>query len=193
MQFTTQHTRPSSANPLIKRILEVRQVSRVTSGGKVRSSRVLVVMGNQNGFAGYGIGRGPDVASATLKATQKAAQNMEYFDRLDNRTIFHDTDMKFQRTKLAMRVSHPGKHIGFFFNQLGYGIVCNNISHEIFRCVGISDIYCKIRGSTNVPNVVQATFQALRSQKSPADIARLRGKKVVDMEETYYGKAFTKI
>lgn len=55
------------------------------------------------------------------------------------------------------------------------------------KVVGISDVYCKIRGSTNPMNVIKATFAALDSQTKPVEIAKMRGKKVFDIEEAYYG------
>jgi ribosomal protein S5 len=73
----------------------------------------------------------------------------------------------------------------------GYGIVANNNIHEVMRCVGISDLYCKIQGSTNPMNVIKAAFAALDEQKQPSEIARMRGKKVIDVEMTYYGTAKT--
>jgi ribosomal protein S5 len=59
--------------------------------------------------------------------------------------------------------------------------------HEICRLMGISDIYVKIYGSKNPMNVTKTFFQALQAQKTPKDIARIRGQKVVDVEMSYYG------
>lgn len=65
--------------------------------------------------------------------------------------------------------------------------MANNNIHEVMRCVGISDLYCKVQGSTNPMNVIKAAFAALDDQKDPSEIARMRGKKVVDVELAYYG------
>ena len=70
---------------------------------------------------------------------------------------------------------------------LGYGIVANKNIHEICRLVGVSDIHFKIYGSTNPLNVVKGFFEILKNQKTPNDIALLRGKKVMDVEQSYYG------
>ena len=59
--------------------------------------------------------------------------------------------------------------------------------HEICRLMGISDIYVKIYGSKNPMNVTKTFFQALQAQKTPRDIARTRGQKVIDVEMSYYG------
>ncbi len=58
--------------------------------------------------------------------------------------------------------------------------------------MGISDVYCKVHGSTNPMNVIKAIFAALDNQKKPEEIAKLRGKKVVDVERTYYGVTLPK-
>jgi ribosomal protein S5 len=60
------------------------------------------------------------------------------------------------------------------------------------RCAGISDLVAKLHGSRNPLNVVKATFEALKQQKLPIDIARIRGKKIYDVEKTYYGTVLRK-
>lgn len=75
---------------------------------------------------------------------------------------------------------------------IGHGVVANNYIHEICRCIGITDLTAKIIGSRNPMNVIKATFEAFGSQKTPQDIAKMRGKKVFDVEMEYYGKRFTK-
>ncbi|KAI8902222.1 ribosomal protein S5, C-terminal domain-containing protein [Globomyces pollinis-pini] len=161
---------------LLQRVLHIRKVSRTNSGGKVRSTSACVVVGDQNGSAGFGIGRGSDSSIAIQKATLKAKKNLTKFLRLDNRTIYSDINFKFHAVNVEMRTTKPGS-----------GIVANLHVHEVCRCVGISDISVKIRGSNNPMNVIQATFAALASQKTPQDIAKMRGKKVHDLEMTYYG------
>lgn len=73
--------------------------------------------------------------------------------------------------------------------KIGYGIVTNPHVHEVCRCVGITDIAGKIRGSMNPINVVKATIEALTQQKKPTDIAKARGMKVMDVQKIYYGVA----
>lgn len=72
---------------------------------------------------------------------------------------------------------------------LGYGLVANPHVHEIMRCAGIRDLACNVRGSMNPMNVIKGTFEALATQKTPEDVARMRGKKVVDVRQAYYGAA----
>ncbi|TPX69045.1 hypothetical protein SpCBS45565_g02643 [Spizellomyces sp. 'palustris'] len=169
-------TQSSPSNRLMKRVLHIRRVARVNSGGKVRSVSALVVVGNGNGAAGYGEGRATDAAAAVQKATKNAEKNMTYFHRFNNRTIFSNIDFNWHKVQLQLRSAPPG-----------YGVVASNHIHEICRCIGISDLGAKIWGSRNPMNVIKATFAALKQQQRPEDIARARGKRVVDVEMAYYG------
>ncbi|TPX60742.1 hypothetical protein PhCBS80983_g01575 [Powellomyces hirtus] len=168
--------RPPAPTRLMKRVLHVRRVARVNSGGKVRSVSALVVVGNGNGAAGYGEGRAVEAAAAVLKATRNAEKNMTSFYRFNNRTIFNNIDFNWHKVRLQLRSAPPG-----------YGVVANNHIHEICRCIGISDLGAKVHGSRNPLNVIKATFEALHRQRRPEDIARARGSKVMDVELTYYG------
>ncbi|KAJ3168932.1 28S ribosomal protein S5, mitochondrial [Geranomyces variabilis] len=165
---------------LMKRVLHIRRVARVNSGGKVRSITALVVVGNGNGAAGWGEGRATEVAAAVQKATRNAEKSMTSFYRFNKRTIFSNIDYNWHKVQLHLRSAPPG-----------YGVVANNHIHEICRCIGISDLGAKVYGSRNPMNVIKATFEALLTQKRPEDIARARGKKVTDVELAYYGHTST--
>ncbi|KAF9374863.1 28S ribosomal protein S5, mitochondrial [Podila verticillata] len=161
----------------LKRALIVKRTSNMTTAGKVPSMYALVVVGNGDGIAGYGEGKDDEVARAVRKATNRAMRNLTAFDRYDDRTIFHDIDHKFHATKIQFRSRPPG-----------FGNRCNHYIHEICSCIGILDISAKVWGSRNPMNVIKATFEALSSkQKLPEDIARGRGKRMVDVQHTYYG------
>ncbi|KAI8904323.1 ribosomal protein S5, C-terminal domain-containing protein [Gorgonomyces haynaldii] len=136
----------------------------------------MVVVGDQHGNAGVGMGRGPDTPSAIRKATEIAQKKMVFVPRLDNRTIYSDVNMKFHNVNIELRSAKPG-----------HGLVANNYIHEICRCAGIADLTAKVRGSLNPMNVVNATFAALLNQQNPQKIAQQRGKKLIDVEKTYYG------
>ncbi|KAI9017846.1 ribosomal protein S5, C-terminal domain-containing protein [Gaertneriomyces semiglobifer] len=160
----------------MNRVLHVRRVARVNSGGKVRSVSALVVVGNGNGVAGYGEGRGADMQSAVLKATRNAEKNLNYFHRFNNRTVYQSGEFQWHGVKLKIMAAPPG-----------YGIITSNPIHEICRMVGISDLGVKVYGSRNPMNVIKAMFEALKTQRLPEEIARMRGKRVEDVELRYYG------
>ncbi|KAJ3107984.1 28S ribosomal protein S5, mitochondrial [Phlyctochytrium planicorne] len=165
-----------SESSLTKRVLHIRRVARTTSGGKVRSVSAMVVVGNGNGVGGYGEGRAMDQTSAVMKATRTAIKNMMPIERFESRTLFGNITHKFHCVNLTLRAAPPGS-----------GIVANRNIHEICRCLGIRDLSAKIQGSTNPMNVIKATFEALQLQKTPRELARDRGRKVLDIAKTYYG------
>ncbi|KAJ3211407.1 28S ribosomal protein S5, mitochondrial [Entophlyctis luteolus] len=165
-----------SRETLQKRVLHVRSVGRVTKGGKIRSASAIVVVGNGNGIGGYGEGRANDVGGAVAKATAVAIKNMTPIPRFQQRTVFGDIVHRFQSVTLEIKTAPPG-----------FGIVANNNIHEICRCVGIRDMAAKVRGSTNPINVIKASFEALKLQKTPVQIAQARGRKLVDVATAYYG------
>jgi ribosomal protein S5 len=96
---------------LLQRVLHIRKVSRVNSGGKIRSISALVVVGNPNGSAGYGMGRGTDTATAVQKALVQAQKNVQPILRLDNRTIYSDIEYQYHRVTLTLRTAKPGIYI----------------------------------------------------------------------------------
>ncbi|KAJ3046068.1 28S ribosomal protein S5, mitochondrial [Rhizophlyctis rosea] len=158
------------------RLLHVRRVSRVSKGGKTRTVSAHVVVGDGNGTIGYGMGRGTDQGVAAMKARRNAIKNMTYIDRFDNRTIFASFEHQYNKSHIRFQAVKPGN-----------GIVANRNIHDICRLVGISDIGVKVEGSTNPMNVIQGTIDALKTQKTPEDLARIRGRKLIDVQKTYYG------
>ncbi|KAJ3089869.1 28S ribosomal protein S5, mitochondrial [Physocladia obscura] len=165
-----------SSSDLQKRVLHVRQVSRSTKGGKIRTTSAIVVVGNGNGVGGYGEGRAADRAGAISKATAVAAKNMTVIPRFQQRTVYGDIVHRYHAVRLDIKTAPPG-----------FGIVANDNIHEICRCIGIRDLAAKVRGSTNPLNVIKGTFEALLLQKTPVQIAQARGRKLIDIANAYYG------
>ncbi|KAG9296413.1 hypothetical protein G9A89_015005 [Geosiphon pyriformis] len=161
---------------LQKRALVIKRVVNMTAKGKLPSMYTLVVVGNGEGVAGYGEGKHEEVIMAIRKATNQAIKNLQFFERYDDRTLYHDISHKFHATRLMLWARPPG-----------FGLRVNHNIHEICKCIGIQDLSGKVFGSTNSMNVIKATFEALANQRLPQDIARQRGKKLVDVQHTYYG------
>ncbi|KAI8372703.1 uncharacterized protein BYT42DRAFT_518685 [Radiomyces spectabilis] len=161
---------------LIKKALVVKRVVNMNGKGKQPSMYALVVVGNGKGLAGYGEGKDEEASRAVLKATNRAIKNMRFFERYDDRTVAMDIVHKFHATTLELRSRPPG-----------FGCRANRYIHEICGCIGIRDLSGKVRGSRLPMNVIKATFDALSSQKMPQDIAKIRGKKLADVQHVYYG------
>ncbi|KAI9285070.1 ribosomal protein S5, C-terminal domain-containing protein [Umbelopsis sp. AD052] len=161
---------------LLKKALVVKRVVNMNGKGKQPSMYALVVVGNGNGLAGYGEGKDEEASRAVRKATNRAIKNMRYFERYDERTLAMDVSHKFHATTIHLRSRPPG-----------FGNRSNHYIHEICRCIGIHDLSGKVMGSRTPMNVIKATFEALQHQKFPEEIAQLRGKKLADVQHTYYG------
>ncbi|KAG1054624.1 hypothetical protein G6F43_003376 [Rhizopus delemar] len=161
---------------LMKKALVVKRVVNMNGKGKQPSMYALVVVGNGNGLAGYGEGKDEEATRAIRKATNRAIKNLRYFERYDNRTLSMDLTHKFHATTLELRARPPG-----------FGIRTNHYVHEICKCIGIQDISAKVRGSTTPMNVIKAAFEALSNTKQPEDIAKMRGKKLADVQHVYFG------
>lgn len=132
-------------------------------------------MGNGNGVAGFGEGKSEDSAKAIEKATLVALASQFSIQMHENRTLHSDITFKLQSTK-----------VNLFTACQGYGVVGNATIREVARVFGLKDLGSKISGSTNPMNVVKSCFDALKRAKSPQDIAKLRGLKVVDVCGRYY-------
>ncbi|PIA19140.1 ribosomal protein S5 domain 2-like protein [Coemansia reversa NRRL 1564] len=163
-------------NQLQKKTLIVKRTVQMTRNGKIPTMYALVVVGNGNGAAGFGEGRGPEASKAVLMATRKAIKDIQMIPRYDDRTIYHDIDHKFKATKLLLWARRPG-----------FGLRVAPIIHEICQCIGIKDLAGKIHKSRNPMNVIKAVFEALQTQRKPEEIAMARGIRLVDVNHTYYG------
>jgi small subunit ribosomal protein S5 len=111
--LSTEFIKKEPKQQLLQRVLHIRRVARVNSGGKIRSTSAMVVVGNMNGKAGFGLGRGQDSGSAILKAVEQAKKNMIEIPRLENRTIYSNIDYKFHKVQLKFYNAKPGI---FYYN-----------------------------------------------------------------------------
>ncbi|KAK9382175.1 mitochondrial 37S ribosomal protein uS5m [Kockiozyma suomiensis] len=152
-------------------------VANVTRLGKIRSHYMLVAVGDGNGMVGIGEGRDRDsLPQATAKARAQAIANMVYIPRFENRTIYGPINQKFH-----------GVSMDLWPRRRGFGIRTNHLIHEIALLAGIKDISGKVRGSRNAMNTVKCVIEALQNQTSPEEIAVMRGKKISEVREVYFG------
>ncbi|KAL1902163.1 28S ribosomal protein S5, mitochondrial [Ceratocystis pirilliformis] len=161
---------------VITKVLSVRNVHNQTRLGKVRSVSVFAVAGNGDGRLGVGQAKSTDPMVATITAKMLAIQNMVPIRRYENRTIYGTVKAKISGTIVELRARPPG-----------FGL---RVSHRIFemcRAAGIHDLSAIIPRNKNPMNTVKAVFQALTNQPDPEEIARGRGKKLVDVRKVYFG------
>lgn len=134
-------------------VVEIVRVMKVTKGGKNLNFRALVVVGDGKGRGGFGIGKAAEVPEAIRKATEKARKNMIRIPIVET-TIPHEVQAKFGASRVIIKPA-----------TRGHGMVAGRAMRAFFEVCGISDITCKILGSTNPLNVINATVKALAKLK----------------------------
>ncbi|KAK5445150.1 28S ribosomal protein S5, mitochondrial [Exophiala xenobiotica] len=152
-----------------------KNVANQTRLGKIRKAYVLSVAGNGNGMIGIGEGKGVEPRDAWIQSQYRAIRSMKPIIRYENRTTFGDLSAKFSATELELYARPPG-----------FGLRCQKHIWEVCKAAGIYDLAARVTRSPNPMNTVKATVQALMGQKHPEDIARARGKKLVDVRKVYY-------
>lgn len=169
-------------------------VSNQTRLGKIQSARVTIIAGNKEGWLGVGVGKGVDLRAASQLATLKAVENMRPIRRYEGRTIYGNIKAKISGTVVELFARPPG--MSPFVSCLesvradqspGFGLRVPHRLFEMARAVGLRDLAAKIPRSRNGHNTIMAAFHALTHQPDPEEIARGRGKKLVDVRKVYYG------
>ncbi|KAJ5226964.1 37S ribosomal protein S5 [Penicillium citrinum] len=143
--------------------------------GKVRRAYRLSVAGNGNGLLGIGEGKSEEAADAKIQSQYRAIRNMQPVPRYENRTIFGDVTGKVGAVELQLMHRPPG-----------FGLRTQHLIYEMCRAAGIHDLAAKVNRSRNKMNTVKAAYEALMSQRDPEEVARARGKKIVDVRKVYY-------
>jgi len=154
---------------LDERVIEIGRVAKVVKGGRRFSFRVTVVVGDNKGSVGIGVGKANTVPDAMRKASEKAHSNMHKI-RLYGKTIPHEVLGRVSGAEVLLKPASPGT-----------GVIAGGGVRAVLEAVGVSDILTKSLRSSNLLNVVYATIQALDSLKSPKEEAARRGKDIKDV------------
>ena len=145
------------------RLVSIQRVTKVTKGGRAFGFTAIVVVGDENGVVGYGLGKGKEVTLAISKATDNAKKQLVRIPIL-NGTITHEQYGKYGGATVYMRPASSGT-----------GVIAGGAMRSVIESVGIKDILAKSKGSTNPHNLVKATIQALVSLRDVNEIADARG------------------
>ena len=148
---------------LDERVVEINRVATVVKGGRRFSFRVTVVVGDNSGSVGYGVGKANAVPDAMRKATEKARKNMHRIATFRS-TIPHEVIGEMSGAKVLLKPASAGT-----------GVIAAGGVRAVLEAAGVSDILTKSLGSANPLNVVSATMDALDQLKSPQQIASERG------------------
>lgn len=160
----------SKKNLLEETVVSIGRVTKVTKGGRRFRFSATVVVGNRKGLVGIGNGKSNEVPEAIKKAIQAANKNVTKVALIDNRTVPHEAIGKVGRAEVLIK---PAKE--------GTGIIAGGAARAVLELAGVKDIVSKSLGANTKINVAKATLQALQSQKTPAQVAALRGKKVEEI------------
>ena len=153
------------------RLVAINRVSKTVKGGKRFGFAALVVVGDQKGRVGFGKGKAKEVPEAIRKATEQAKRQMIRVPLREGRTLHHDGHGRHGAGKIIMRTATTGT-----------GIIAGGPMRAVFETLGVADVVAKSTGSSNPYNMVRATFDALKSQMHPKDIAAQRGLKYATLQ-----------
>ncbi len=161
--------RQEEKDGLCKKLICVNRVTKVVKGGRKMRFAALVVVGDENGRIGCGMGKANEVPEAIDKATAQAKKAMRKV-ALVNGTIVHETVGKFGRGSIVMLPAEEGT-----------GVIAGGPVRAVMEAAGVKNIRTKSHGTTNPINMVKAALEGLYSIKSPEEVAALRGKTVEEI------------
>ncbi len=151
-------------------VIDVKSVVKVNKGGRQRRFSAIVVVGDRNGRVGIGIGKAAEVPDAIKKAIQSANKNVIRIPLIDGRTIPHEA---IGYSGAARVIIKPAK--------AGTGIIAGGSVRAVLELAGVRDIVSKSLGARTKLNMAQAAINALKSEKTPEEVAKLRGKTVEEI------------
>jgi len=157
---------------LKEKVVAINRVTKTTKGGRTFSFSALVVVGNEHGVVGHGLGKAKEVQEAITKGIDDAKKNLIKIPVMHG-TIPHDQLAKEGAAKVLIK---PAAH--------GTGVIAGGSMRAVLESAGITDVLAKSLGSANPHNVVKATFKALGLLREPIQIARTRS---VSLKKVFNG------
>ena len=154
------------------RLVAINRVTKVTKGGRTFTFAAIVVVGDEKGIVGWGLGKANEVTAAIAKGVEAAKKNLVKVPVLKG-TIPHEQAAKFGGANVLLR---PASH--------GTGVKAGGAMRAVLESVGITDVLAKSKGSSNPHNLVKATILALSELRDAYTVAQNRG---VSMEKVFKG------
>ncbi len=158
--------RDEEREELDERVVDIKRVAKVIKGGRRFAFRTVVIVGDNSGRVGVGVGKARGVPDSIRKGSERARRNMRKV-ALSGSTIPYEVTARYAGAKVMLKPASPGT-----------GVIAGGGVRAVLEAVGISDILTKSQGSPNLLNVAMATMKALEMLRSPEEIAAMRGKPV---------------
>ena len=155
----------------VDKLVHINRVAKVVKGGRRFGFAALVVVGDQKGRVGFGHGKAREVPEAIRKATDAAKRSLTRVPLREGRTLHHDVFGRHGAGRVFLRAAPPGT-----------GIIAGGPMRAVFETLGMHDVVAKSTGSSNPYNMIRATFDALKNQAHPKDVAAQRGLKYATLQ-----------
>ena len=154
------------------RLVAINRVTKVTKGGRTFTFAAIVVVGNENGVIGWGLGKAGEVTAAIAKGVEAAKKNLVRGPVLKG-TIPHEVEVRFGGAQVFLKPASTGT-----------GVVAGGAMRAVLESVGITDVLAKSKGSSNPHNLVKATIMALEELRDARTVAQNRG---ISVERVFKG------
>ena len=162
----------SSEIELKDKLVAVNRVTKVTKGGRTFSFSAIVVVGDENGIVGHGLGKAKEVTEAITKGIDDAKKNLIKVPILRG-TVPHEQKGKFGGARILLKPASEGT-----------GVIAGGAMRAVLESVGVHNVLAKSQGSSNPHNVVKATMDALSQMRDAVSVARQRG---IELDKVFNG------
>lgn len=172
MNMAINKVRISSDVELKDKLVAINRVTKVTKGGRTFTFAAIVVVGNENGIIGWGLGKAGEVTAAIAKGVESAKKNLVRVPVL-NGTVPHEAAAKFGGARVLIMPASQGT-----------GVVAGGAMRAVLESAGVKDVLAKSKGSSNPHNLVKATILALSELRDAYTVAGTRG---ISMDKVFNG------
>ena len=162
----------STETELKDKLVAINRVTPVTTGGRTFSFSAIVVVGDENGIVGHGLGKAKEVTEAITKGIDDAKKNLIRVPILKG-TVPHAQKGKFGGAQVLLKPATPGT-----------GVIAGGAMRAVLESVGVHNVLAKSQGSSNPHNVIKATMDALSQMRDAVTVARQRG---ISLDKVFNG------